>query len=68
MSRKKMCVISVDGISYGWTIKRLSPHLLLLRVWLAATLLAMLALAWGKRITGVQLKNFGFLNACAPDI
>lgn len=26
-------------------------------IWLAATLIAMLLLAWGKRITGAQLKN-----------
>lgn len=26
-------------------------------VWLAATLIAMLLLAWGKRVTGAQLKN-----------
>ena len=31
-------------------------------VWLAATLIAMLALAWGKRITGTQLKNATLLT------
>ena len=31
-------------------------------VWLAATLIAMLALAWGKRITGTQLQNVTLLT------
>ena len=31
-------------------------------VWLAATLIAMLALAWGKRITGTQLQNATLLT------
>lgn len=31
-------------------------------VWLAATFVAMLALAWGKRVTGTQLKNVTLLT------
>ncbi len=66
MSRKKMRTIAVDGISYGWSIKRRDPHSLVLRVWPAQK-------ALGRQELQVQVRfddpwlNYGPLLTAPPE-
>jgi len=63
---KKVRLLLVEGIAYVWRVKRLNPHTLLLRVWLAQRANARQELQVHVRFDDPWL-NYGLLLTAPPE-